>query len=429
MKPLFLKKIFAISILLSQLHVSAQHFTYQPGCPGNTRRVTTENMNISAWVQGGTTKHSRNSAGKKAELFDGYGISPLLYTFNEINLDSVTDEDTKDILNILVANTDTLMAGANNPETFGAFSLAGKFQVVSAGLNFGWNVTDHISTTVSVPMHHFKVKDTTLNPLTSAADLATNDGNDLNTFLQDKDTLLGYYGLKAGDVKDTTIGDIQMLTVATFHYEGSEVKHNACLSVATGFTIPTSRQKKIDEVFYVPMGNNGHVGLPIMARAKIELHKNMSLKACLGNETFLKRDTVRRIKTHKDQSNLFLLQQAGVRVKPGYKFDAGVGMCFHNDTKDRIFSVMYRYERQGKTTLKTLDPILYDNEIINTDGTLQKWHRHNLMLKASYTPSCCDSESYIPHMGVYFKTTVGGKRVFNTFLAGGCVGLDFSWNF
>lgn len=434
MKPLSFRIFFAISILLSQAYMTANHYFFQPGYAPSTRRSNHGdcNMHVTTWFSGGSTKKGRNSEGKKTELFNMYGNERFAFAFDNVNTsdERITDPGLSDHA-LTIKNTNH----GDKPDTYMQYSIAGKFSIFSAGLAIGWNISEHFSATLSAPLRHFSVKDVVFTELT--AEENKEDGGS-KLFEVNRNELFAAYGLHAGDVKDTTLGDVQLMTTFTLKSDEQKELGDYCLQLSSGITLPTSQQKDINEAFYVPMGNNGHVGFPMSASAKVVLHEYVNLKVGGGFEGFLKRDTIRRLKTHEKQTNLILLEQGAVREKLGYKVDARAGICLHDVIEGVALSVQYRYERQAKSTLTPLDTYtltgdpahpMFDETIINTDATLQKWHRHNLLVKLSVSPSCCQDSAYMPHLGLSFRQTLAGKRVLNTFVVGGSVGLDLSWDF
>ena len=422
MKFILFRNFFALSLLLAHASVFSQHFMYQPGCAsGKAYLHEDHNLSVKTYMNGGTSKKAYNSTGSKVELLNLYGNEQGAYAFHGVDLSPLTGNL------LLLAQTLQTKDLTNKSALYGATQVAGKITMFSAGMTFTRKVTEHFAMHVSLPVHHFSLKNVAINSLTPTAEM---DG-DFLAGRANLEALLAAYKLHVRDVRDTTIGDIQMFMSVHFTREEDDTFGESSLSASVGVTLPTARQRKLEEAFYIPMGNNGHVGFPISLDAKVLAHKYASFKVHAGTELFLKHDGMFRMKTDFKQNGFMKLATGQAREKLGFKFDVDGGMCFHTESKEFGLAVAYRYEHQRATTLTPFDTLNFDKAEVNSDDMLQKWDRHAIVVRVFHSPQWDnkDHDALCPHFNFSFTQPLKGKRILRTNVFGGAVGLDFSWNF
>lgn len=422
MKPILFRNFFALSLLLAHCSVLSQHFMHQSGTPsGKVCLNQDHNMSVRLSVSGGTSSKARNGDGTKVELLNLYGDEETAYMFHGVDLSYLTG-------NLLILGQNLQVKDLTNKSaTFGNVRWSGKMNMFSGKLSIQRHISDHFSMKVSAPFHHFNIKNTSAVDLTAANEI---DG-DVIAATANFDALLAAYNIHAGDVKDFSFGDIQMFNCLHFTREADETLGQATVSIASGITLPTARQRKLTEAFYVPMGNNGHVGFPMAVDATLSVHKNATFTVHFGSEMFLKHDGVFRMKTDINQNGFIKLATGQAREKLGYKCDVNGGIHMHDDSKEYGLGVEYRWERQGKTTLVPFDTANFDETIVNSDSMLQTWQRHNIVVKASFAPQWDEAnhESACPRFSFSYTQPIKGKRIFNTNMFAGSLGLDFTWDF
>lgn len=423
MKPILLRSFFALSLLLTHVSLFAEHFMYKPGYASNKVSMNpNHNMSVKMYVGGGTSKHSRNGLGEKGDLLNLYGHEKSAYLLKGVDLTPLTG-------NLLLLGQDLQAKDLTNKSAlYGNISFAGKINTFSTGISFCRQITDHFAMKVVIPFRRFDVKDVTATNLTPANEI---DGDAIQATANFK-AILKAYGLNAGDVKESLrMGDIQMFNSLHFMREGDDKLGEAHLSLGWGMSLPTARQRKLDEAFYIPMGNNGHVGSNVSVDAHVNVHTYATVSGHFGAEMFLKHDGLFRMKTVEEQNGFIKLASGMAREKLGHKFDVNGGICLHNESREYALGLQYRYERQGKSTLKPFDAVNFTEAIVNSDEMLKSWDRHNIVVKLAIKPEWDDMEHgcMCPRFMVHFTKPIKGKRILNTCSFGGALGLDFTWEF
>lgn len=427
MKTPSIQVFFVLIGLFSHIPSHSKHFMYQPGYPfGKKHHNEHHPLSATVWLQGGSTEHSRNTHGDKTELLNLYGNEQIAHLFSGVDLAPLQGLGLLTIANQILAHDLTTKS-----LLYGAHQINGKFSIFSAGLHLGRQISEHISIHTSLPFHHFKISEVTISDITPAHEKDEHEiavTSYLTNFLQK-------YNLTAGNVKDTTLGDIQCAASFYFAWDNhpaSEYIGNTSVCITTGITIPTARERNTKEAFYIPMGNNGHAGFPLSLQVKIDPHTNIRVKASLGFEAFLKHISTFRMKTDTRQNGFLKLQTGQAREKLGNKFDLNFKGCLHDYYVDGLsFTLGYRYEHQNKSTLKPYDTVRFNELVVNSDETLQSWSRHNISVGISYAP-VFDEESHnriYPCVGFLYTQPIKGKRIFNTYSLGGHGSIHFSWNF
>ena len=271
---------------------------------------------------------------------------------------------------------------------------------------------------VSVPFYRFKLSDVQWQDLTltqTMSDLMTKE------YLTDQFTenvLELSHGL---DIKNgwsqIGIGDVmaELRWDGNFPQPARPILKNVWLSVRSGLTFPTGLRKNENQLFSLPFGNDGSLGLTLgggidLTWAKV-FHGNL-------NVDFLElfgTTRARRFKTNLDQTDLVFLAYEKARLKPGFtqRFNLGVSAQIYQGWS---LAVAYEHLKHHADTLSLYNN-LYSSEIANTAASLQGWSTHDIIARLNYTGRA--------NFNLFYKHPFNGRHTLLTNVAG----IEFSVDF
>jgi hypothetical protein len=374
---------------------------------------------VDVSVMGGSTKNGRNGDKNKADLLNIYGAHDLSRAFQGVPkpLDlSAAHTIIVDDMN----NNNLVNKGAN----FGKLLYTGKFSYIGADVTLTQNFCNGFFAQVVIPVHKLEVSNVAFTDLTADGD---KDGNWL-AFLNSYTALLAAYDLAASDTKDTTVGDIVVYGGWTYNNDTIDYLDFLDVTIKSGLSIPTARERKTTQAFSIPGGYNGHVGIPLSFDMALGLYDWFTFGAHVGGQFFLKHDVTARMKTNSTQNGFFKFAQGAAREDLGNLWDIGTYL-----KADHIFGgfslmVGYNYTAQEDTTLAPVDTSTFVSATVNNDEMLKKWRMHAVNVAAEYD-FAQEGQCYNPKIGFFYSHPVAGKRIFNTNVFGGNAGLNITWKF
>jgi len=190
---------------------------------------------------------------------------------------------------------------------------------------------------------------------------------------------------------------------------------NVNLSVRAGISWPTGERKNEDQLFSIPLGNDGSTGIIFGGGIKLNWFQNFHGSL---NIDFLKlfgstRD--RRIKIDPNQTDLLFL--AKVKTRKEWGFTQRYNLNFGVNLKQKyFFDVAYQHMKHNKDKVSPYNNT-YSSEVANTAESLQDWTTHNLILKATYRGRT--------DISFFFKHPFNGRRSLQTEVIGFSLALSF----
>jgi hypothetical protein len=194
-----------------------------------------------------------------------------------------------------------------------------------------------------------------------------------------------------------------------------------------GILVPTGAKRDEDQVFSLPLGYNGHWGVPISADLALGLYDWLTFGGHIDALFFAKTTREIRMKTALYQSGLIKLTKGKVDIDRRSLWNAGLYLKGDHIARGLSLLFGYTFSNQNATTLETCDCCL-DPSIINSDEMLQGWKMHTVHFWTEYDFSKEDSRVGV-RLAAFYNLQVSGKRVFKTNTGGGSIGVDLSWNF
>ncbi|MBM3886770.1 hypothetical protein FJ364_02460 [Candidatus Dependentiae bacterium] len=192
-----------------------------------------------------------------------------------------------------------------------------------------------------------------------------------------------------------------------------------------GIQMPLSKQRNVDTLFSLPLGNDGHWGFPF--GGGIDFTFDMPVKIGLGIDLlyFITESRMMRVKTDTAQTSLLLLNKAHVQRKPGLTWR--VNWFVSGDQIWHGFGMRAGYEfiMHHNDELKTQDTG-FSSEIINTTAMAQSWYVNLLSVMLKYDLSSVFLNAPMaPVIQGFMKFPISGRHVVNASTVGFQVMLHF----
>lgn len=374
---------------------------------------------VDVSVMGGSTKNGRNGDKNKTDLLNIYGAHNMHRLGEGIqNLDPLNIDDA-----ILI----NLMAQPNNGN-FGKVQFSGKFKYLGVDVTLTQNFCNGFFAQVVLPVHRLEVSNVAFTDISPSTGLPNINSAEWTQFLARFDNILTRHGVSKAATKETNIGDIVVYGGWTYNNDTIDYLDFLDVTIKSGLSIPTARERKSTHAFSIPGGYNGHVGIPLSFDMALGLYDWFTFGAHVGGQFFLKHDVHARMKTHADQNGFIKLASGKAREDLGNLWDIGTYV-----KADHIFGgfslmVGYNYTAQEDTTLAVEDTDVFTDLIVNSDEMLKKWRMHTVSVAAEYD-FAQEGQCWNPKLGIFYNHPVAGKRIFNTNTIGGNAGLNITWKF
>jgi hypothetical protein len=177
-----------------------------------------------------------------------------------------------------------------------------------------------------------------------------------------------------------------------------------------GLSFPTAKKSDINQIFSIPLGNDGAWG--IIFGGGLDLTLSSHIKIGLDAE-FLQLFSVIdrfRIKTNVDQTDLLLLARARALKDFGFVHHFNLYAQFYDLPHGLSCDVIYQFFKQEDSKL-ALFSNEFSSEVANTAKSLEEWTMHHFIFKVNY-----DFESMLkdyplkPYCSFFFKQPVNGKN-------------------
>lgn len=208
--------------------------------------------------------------------------------------------------------------------------------------------------------------------------------------------------------------------------QGKPILKNVELEARLGLQFPTGVQNNINEILFVPFGNDGAVGL--IFGGGIQLTWFDMLRGGLDVEFMhlFGNTRIRRIKVDTNQTEFLLLAKTAVHKDFGFTHRFNIFLQAHQMCRGLSASLIYQFWKHGDDNLSVCSNI-YSNDIANSAESLQEWTMHHLIFKVDYDfqYDLCQDSSFSPQLSFFYKIPFNGKRAIlcNTF------GATFTLNF
>lgn len=195
-----------------------------------------------------------------------------------------------------------------------------------------------------------------------------------------------------------SFGDLSLLGGWTINYEDTQDLDYIDATFRAGGLFPTGTKRKPIYIIDISNGYNNHYAIPLSFDLALGLFDWITVGTHLGAMPFFKR----------------ALEYELVYPNPGTIYEANAYFKADHMLLGLSFLFDYSYAHQ---TGPSKDIILLAN-----DPQFNSWTMHTLNFLISYDFATYE-QPYLPEVGFFYNLIVGGKRIFNTDMAGLTCGL------
>jgi hypothetical protein len=378
--------------------------------------LTTLNVRAGA----GATDKGRDDCSQKTCLLDIFGPQVMFKLGENVPYkDLTTPEDV--ILQLLEIEP------ARNG--FGLFSYGGRFKTAEVDLQLYQNLIKGFFLELYIPIRKLEISDIHCSDLSSDCPPCPNKNSPLwQSFLHQYNTILTKYSLCQAGVNHTGIGDTSVLAGWTVNYEQTEDLDFIDFTIEAGILFPTGRKANQDIIFDLPQGYNGHYGFPLNMSVAFGLYEWFTLGGHVMVLPFKNRTEELRMKTSTAQNGSVMLAKGCANVHHGTIWQAALYLKADHAIRNLSLLTGYSYSSERASTLDPINTALFDPSIVNSNDMLRGWNMHTIHLLAEFD-FLKESGFWGPRFGIFGNIIVGGKRIFNTNMAGGTFGLDLVWSY
>ncbi len=343
---------------------------------------------------GGSTTHGINSKGDKTPIFGMYGPEDLSKL--GVTIPSIAPDHLK----------------AN---------FASKFQLWEVQLMGSWNFPYGLFARVHLPIRIMRIRD--IKPESTFGYTHTSEWKSVISQL---DKLFADHGLHAHEVSETGPGDLSLLMgySHTFYQSCSRLDYvDLCLQ--TGILTPTGTKRDIKNPFSIPLGYNGHVGLPIIGDLAGGIWDWLTFGIHGEGLVLFKRDEWIRPVSYNKQAFMRLADPLERSVKPGNLWN--ISWYVKADHLASGFSMLFGFshDQQGASKVTWHD----DDAAKNLhDPMLEGWNMNVLHALVEYDWSTEDNH-YGPRLQFAYNYIINGRNILTTSMISGACGVDFEWCF
>jgi len=231
--------------------------------------------------------------------------------------------------------------------------------------------------------------------------------------------------LDFGECDKSGIGDlVVMLEWLRSFKQNKEALKNVDLFLKIGLSCPTGKERDIDKVFSMPLGNDGAWGMPIGFGLGLDFSNK--IRAGGDVEFFILFDETkeRRLKTSSDQTEFLLLNKGRATLDSGLTWKFNIFLQAYRFYKGLSLKLDYEYIKHDDDTLYEKTDT-FDRTIINTANSLKEWNTHNLIFQANLDFFMWKSVLTRPQLSLFYKYPIAGKNIINMGTFGGQLGFNF----
>ncbi len=423
--------LIVCSISASLYGLDNAHFYRATNLFQETRLGINTFTSIDASAGYGTTHTSRNSQKEKVPLFDLYGPNNMHDL--GVNVPGKSSTNQLDLILCQLANTQertVAVAGCDcsQAEQFAFFSIDGKFKIIESNLSFIQNAVHGFFAQAYLP-----VRKITINNI-CFTDISPTDGQTPNNldpmwvaFKNNFDAILQRYDLSAKPVNETGVGDLSLLVGWTHNLQETESIDFIDTTLKCGLLIPTGKKRNEDQIFSIPLGYNGHFGVPLSADIACGLYDWITMQLHLDGIFFASTTRDIRLKTAPSQNGIIKLAKGTASIHKGAVWD--FGLLLKADHVYRGFSALvgYSFAQQRPDTVFPCSPC-FDSSAANCDRTLDGWTTQTIHLMAEYDFTK-DKSRMGARIAAFYNINIDGRQIFKTNMTGGNLGIDINWNF
>lgn len=370
-------------------------------------------------LAGGTTKKARNQQGHITPLLNIYGLQNMQNLGSNVNLDPANPLDT-----ILIQLSQTPQR-----DNFGRLEYLGQFTTFEAIFNAYQNIFCGFFVQAYLPIRTLHIGAINFIDQSPIDDIFPNSTTPIwLEFLQNFDAILARFGLTAKNSFESGIGDFSLLAGWARNYEETCYLDYVDVDAKIGVLFPTAKRRNEDEVFSLPLGYNGHYGVPLKFACSLGYWEWFTAGLHIGALFLIEKNKTIRMRTDAQQNGFFNLALGKAKVDPGTIWEISSYIKADHFAKGLSLLVGYCYTQKDHDCINPVDRNQFNPAIVNTDQQFLGWNMHVIHFMAEYDFTKLSTDLG-PRIGFFYNLVIGGKRIFNTGISDAYIGIDCSWEY
>lgn len=311
--------------------------------------------------------------------------------------------------------------------TFGQTTITGSYSLVEFLPTFTQHFKHGFFASLTIPVKSASIKDLSYydqTPLHGSGHAISYV--EWQQWFNDLEQQLAYYDVRLGKWRSSGLGDIQLYGGWALNYEDTKDLDYVDFTLTAGVNFPTGKKQTPNCVFSLPLGYNGHWGIPAMASLSIGAFDWLTIGVQGGVLWLANKPIIAPLKTAVEQRGWIRLTRGNALEKRGLIWHIDEFVKFDHFVENFSFIFGFSHDHANRSYLYPSDTTTFDYAIVNTDERLHAWQSNNFHFVMEF-----DSATYrhpnLPRIAFTIDKTFCGKRVFETILFGAYIGLDIEW--
>ena len=389
-------------IALRSLAMDNAHFFRAPFFFGEPRLAKPGLFTFDALAAYGVTRKARNGCGKCVPLLDIYG----LYNMQLLG-SNVPNKDPNNLEDLALIMLDRL-AGQDD---FGFFSFNGKFKAFELMLGLTQNIHKGFFLQFWIPVRRLALKQVCYNDCTPCpCPCPALDDPNWQLFLALFNNILARYNLSATGFTESGLGDITLLGGWTLNYEGRRSIDYIDFCLRVGILIPSGHRQNLRNPFSIPLGYNGHVGVPLAMECSLGAFDWLTIGGHAEALPFIPKKQCIRYQTDCRQSGMIKLAQSRAHVNLGAVWELGGFIKADHVVKGLSLLVGYIHQTQMRTAV-CLDCVCGEQSAANCDPMLHGWSMDTMNFELDYDFSK-KTHRLGERLGFFYNLQIAGNAYF-----------------
>lgn len=368
----------------------ASSFWDEPRFEINT--LTTLNVQLS----GGTTKCGKNGRGKTTSIFGIYGREKAVSSLNE-------------------------------------FVFTGAFDLFEANFNLYQNLINGFFLHFHLPVVSFELFPIGCNKFKrnccaspNCPDKKTHGLNIDQTKLLCLNETLHANNISMNSIKEHGTSDSTLFAGWSINYENTTHLDFIDLSLQTGVLFPTGRKLNANLLFDIPLGYNGHWGIPWVVDLSIGIYEWLTWGLHNDGVFFFNHNEC--IPASKCSTGLLRFDTASARIKSGPVWRVGSYAKADHICWGLSILMAMTFEQKNRNKIIWIDETNINLHTADKLEYLQSWNRliYQFVLEYDFAQ---ENNTLNNRVAFLYNHQIIGKRVFSTNILGGYLGLDILWHF
>ncbi len=237
------------------------------------------------------------------------------------------------------------------------------------------------------------------------------------------DLITNFSNLDLGNWNTTDIGDLACIIDWYKNFpQDKDILRRVAVHAYGGVSIPTGKQKDINKVFSLPLGNDGAWGFPLSLGLDLGFVGSVTFGINLEILILLDKEKDRLLKVSDKQTEFLLLEKGRATKSHGLTWKFNLSLQSGEWAGFQLYGA-YQFLKHEDDSLSPKKD-WYNQKILNSSKFLSEWTSHNFIFKLCYSGRF--RKSFLtPQFAIFYKIPVNGKKV----IQGDTFGLQVAVNF